>query len=41
MARALYRQHGPTGTLARTRPSGSMAFWMAVLLVGFMLFSFF
>ena len=41
IAKALYRQHGPTGTLARTRPSGSMAFWMAVLLCAFMAFSFF
>ena len=41
IAKELYRQHGPTGTLARTRPSGSMAFWMAVLLFGFMAFSFF
>ena len=37
----LYRHHGPTGTLARPRPSGSMALWMAVLLLGFLVFSFF
>ncbi|MEM7056643.1 MAG: Na(+)/H(+) antiporter subunit D [Pseudomonadota bacterium] len=36
----LYREHGPTGTLARTQPSGSMALWMAVLLVGFLVFAF-
>ena len=41
IARGLYRQHGPTGTLARTRPSGSMAIWMAVLLILFLVFSFF
>ena len=40
LAKELYRQHGPTGTLARTQPSGSMAFWMAVLLLAFMAFSF-
>ncbi len=40
IARVLYRQHGPTGTLARTRPSGSMAFWMTVLLSTFLVFSF-
>ena len=39
-AKELYRQHGPTGTLARTQPSGSMAFWMAVLLLAFLVFSF-
>jgi multicomponent Na+:H+ antiporter subunit D len=38
---ALYRQHGPAGTLARTRPSGSMALWMTVLLAAFLVFSFF
>jgi multicomponent Na+:H+ antiporter subunit D len=29
----IYRHHGPTGVLARTWPTGSMAFW-AVLLLG-------
>jgi len=41
LARSLYHQHGPTGTLARTRPSGSMALWMTVLMVAFLVFSFF
>lgn len=41
LAHALYSEHGPTGRLARTRPSGSMALYMAVLLVAFMVFSFF
>ena len=41
IAEGLYRQHGPTGTLARTRPSGSMALWMAVMLVVFLVASFF
>ncbi|MEM1159652.1 MAG: Na(+)/H(+) antiporter subunit D [Pseudomonadota bacterium] len=40
LAKELYRQHGPTGTLARTQPSGSMALWMAVVLVAFLVFSF-
>jgi multicomponent Na+:H+ antiporter subunit D len=37
----LLRQHGPTGSLARTRPSGSMALWMTVLLTAFLVFAFF
>ena len=41
IAEKLYMEHGPTGHLARTRPSGSMALYMAVLLVAFMAFSFF
>lgn len=36
----LYRTHGPEGALARTRPSGYMALWMAVLLSVFLLLSF-
>ena len=39
-SRALSAHHGPTGTLARTRPSGSMAFWMTVMLLSFLVFSF-
>ncbi len=41
IAKGLYSQHGPTGTLARTRPTGSMAIWMAVLLLMFLVTSFF
>jgi len=41
LAESLYRQHGPTGSLARTRPTGYMALWMALLLLGFMIFAFF
>jgi multicomponent Na+:H+ antiporter subunit D len=41
LVEALYRQHGPAGRLARTRPSGSMALWMTVLLAAFLVFSFF
>jgi multicomponent Na+:H+ antiporter subunit D len=40
LAKALYIEHGPTGRLARTRPTGSMAFWMTVLLGAFLIFSF-
>ena len=40
LAQTLYSEHGPTGRLARTRPSGSMALYMAILLVAFMVFSF-
>jgi len=36
----LYRTHGPEGALARTRPSGSIALWMTVLLSVFLLLSF-
>ena len=40
LASKLYREHGPTGTLAQTQPSGSIALWMAALLVGFLVFTF-
>ena len=40
IGRALAHQHGPGGTLARTRPTGSMALWMAVLLLVFLASSF-
>lgn len=40
IGRLLSAQHGPTGALARTRPSGSMAFWMTVMLLAFLIFSF-
>ena len=36
----IYRTHGPEGVMARTRPSGFMALWMAVLLAVFLLLSF-
>ncbi len=32
----VYRLHGPHGVLARTWPTGSMAFWTAVLLAAFL-----
>lgn len=40
LTKALFIEHGPTGRLARTRPTGSMAFWMTVLLGAFLIFSF-
>jgi multicomponent Na+:H+ antiporter subunit D len=36
-ARSLYRHHGPEGVLARTWPTGSMALWMMVLLLAYLL----
>jgi len=36
----LYRHHGPTGLLARTWPTGSMAFWATFLLVAYLIFYF-
>jgi multicomponent Na+:H+ antiporter subunit D len=36
-SRALYRHHGPEGALARTWPTGSMALWMMVLLLAYLL----
>ena len=41
LTQALSKHHGPSGELARTRPSGSMAFWMTVMLLTFLVFSFF
>lgn len=37
----LWADHGPEGTLSRTRPTGAMALWMTVLLAAFIFFSFF
>ena len=34
----LYRHHGPEGILARTWPTGSMAFWMTVMLAAYLVF---
>lgn len=33
----LYRHHGPTGVLARTWPTGSMAFWATFLLAAYLI----
>ncbi|MHA1553288.1 MAG: Na(+)/H(+) antiporter subunit D [Alphaproteobacteria bacterium] len=35
--KTIYRHHGPTGILARSRPTGSAALWATVLLVAFLL----
>jgi multicomponent Na+:H+ antiporter subunit D len=35
--RVLYRHHGPTGLLARSWPTGSMAFWATLLLAGWLI----
>ena len=37
----LYRHHGPQGVLARTWPTGSMAFWTTLLLCAYLLVYFF
>lgn len=34
----VYRHHGPSGVLARTWPTGSMAFWTTLLLGAYLLF---
>jgi multicomponent Na+:H+ antiporter subunit D len=36
----VYRHHGPAGILARTWPTGSMAFWATFLLVAYLVFYF-
>jgi multicomponent Na+:H+ antiporter subunit D len=38
--KTIYRHHGPTGILARTWPTGSMAFWATFLLVAYLVFYF-
>jgi multicomponent Na+:H+ antiporter subunit D len=35
---ALKRHHGPESTLARTWPTGSMALWVMILLLAYLLF---
>jgi multicomponent Na+:H+ antiporter subunit D len=37
----LYRHHGPQGVLAASWPTGSMAFWVAVILAAFLILSYF
>jgi multicomponent Na+:H+ antiporter subunit D len=34
----VYRFCGPAGALARTWPSGVMAFWMTMMLAGYLIF---
>jgi multicomponent Na+:H+ antiporter subunit D len=36
----LYRHHGPEGALARSWPTGAMAFWVAVMLAAFLILSY-
>ena len=36
-SRALYRHHGPRGVLARTWPTGSMALWVMILLLAYLI----
>jgi multicomponent Na+:H+ antiporter subunit D len=36
--KGLHRHHGPEGILARTWPTGSMALWMMLLLLAYLLF---
>ena len=40
LARSIYRHHGPEGALARSWPTGSMAFWVAVMLAAFLILSY-
>jgi multicomponent Na+:H+ antiporter subunit D len=40
VAHSIYRHHGPQGALARSWPTGSMAFWTTVLLAAFLVLSY-
>jgi multicomponent Na+:H+ antiporter subunit D len=37
---AVRRHHGPEGILARTWPTGSMAFWTTVMLAAYLVLSY-
>lgn len=37
LSQLIYRHHGPSGILARTWPTGSMAFWATLLLAAYLL----
>ena len=37
---AIGRHHGPDGILARTWPTGSMAFWTTVMLAAYLILSY-
>ncbi len=39
--RAIYRQYGPAGILARTWPTGNMAFWATLLLAAYLVLYYF
>ena len=40
MLRSVYRRHGPGGVLARSWPTGSMAFWTVLLLAAYLLLNY-
>jgi multicomponent Na+:H+ antiporter subunit D len=37
----VYHHHGPEGVLARTWPTGQMAFWATVMLAAYLVLSYF
>ena len=37
---AIERHHGPDGILARTWPTGAMAFWMTIMLTAYLILSY-
>jgi multicomponent Na+:H+ antiporter subunit D len=41
LIRTIYRHHGPSGVLARTWPTGSMAFWATFLLAAYLVLYYF
>ena len=40
VVRAIERYHGPEGILARTWPTGSMAFWTTIMLTAYLVLSY-
>jgi multicomponent Na+:H+ antiporter subunit D len=41
VVRGVYRHHGPDGVLARTWPTGVMAFWTTLMLAAYLILSYF
>jgi len=41
LLKTIYRHHGPAGILARTWPTGSMAFWATFLLAAYLVLYYF
>jgi multicomponent Na+:H+ antiporter subunit D len=41
LLKTIYRHHGPSGVLARTWPTGSMAFWATLLLAAYLVLYYF
>jgi hypothetical protein len=37
---AIERHHGPNSVLARTSPTGAMAFWTAIMLAAYLVLSY-